>query len=584
LVSVNREGVSALSRGASQTTTPAFPSVEKKEVKPLRKSSDSPSSSAKLDSKPMCSVRVKCRVPGWRDKSGRKLIARLVPPKEWKVATKRAKAQAAKRQADEAASLSASSVSVSPKKAVKPAVLEAAAIEILQSRLIRSEALLGKKKVDATTKPPVAAAKSNESPKTTKKAPSRKHKIKEGSTHFSSSVSAATAAAAPVDTPTTRYFDSFHIPSYQLLHSAILEPAATPSKILDEHSLTRAQQRRLSQVLYSKILHPSLSPTERRSLLANEINSAIQSLDSARTAKQMAVAQEIRKEIQALQAIYQKDLETVPEVANTAGLWHWTETYFREIKKEDVYEVLDSFVVASAGVDDGFYDDGKLWGSLLPPVNVYKARECGSDEETSNVVEESPLFESLQSLLVEVDGSDDDSDDDDELIANLPPFSVEQLIHGPDCIESSSDDEALLDVSKLSLEQRTFIQLRAAGLIDSSVSPSKTPIFVEEDVSLRKRSPLAATSVDEAIERMKADLTKCQSEASAAASELERVALAYASESSKRKRKKREQETILTKYNELLKVQKEKEQREKKVRVSGRVKTGPNKFADLMPW
>jgi hypothetical protein len=298
----------------------------------------------------------------------------------------------------------------------------------------------------------------------------------------------------------------------------------------------------------------------------------------------MAVAQEIRKEIQALQAIYQKDLETVPEVANTAGLWHWTETYFREIKKEDVYEVLDSFVVASAGVDDGFYDDGKLWGSLLPPVNVYKARECGSDEETSNVVEESPLFESLQSLLVEVDGSDDDSDDDDELIANLPPFSVEQLIHGPDCIESSSDDEALLDVSKLLLEQRTFIQLRAAGLIDSSVSPSKTPIFVKEDVSLRKRSPLAATSVDEAIERMKADLTKCQSEASAAASELERVALAYASESSKRKRKKREQETILTKYNELLKVQKEKEQREKKVRVSGRVKTGPNKFADLMPW
>jgi hypothetical protein len=195
------------------------------------------------------------------------------------------------------------------------------------------------------------------------------------------------------------------------------------------------------------------------------------------------------------------------------------------------------------------------------------------------------LFDCLQSLLLEVDGSDgeDSSCNDDELLSDLPPFTIEQLINGPDSIESSSDETMLLDVSGLFLEQRTYIQLRAAGLIDTSMSLSKLPRLVE-DVATRKRSPLTTTSdVDDVIEKMKKDLTKLQKESFSASSALQRVSLAFATQSSKRMRREREQESILMKYSDLQREQ--KEQREKR-RVSGRVKTGPNKFdgTNWLPW
>jgi hypothetical protein len=306
--------------------------------------------------------------------------------------------------------------------------------------------------------------------------------------------------------------------------------------------------------------------------------------------KQIAKAQEIQKEVMALESIYKQDLETVPETANTIGLWHWLEeaNYFREVKKEDVHDTLHVVISPSFEVDDDVYDDGKLWGDLLPPVNVHSiGQDCGrTAEEKPSAMEQSPLFDCLQSLLVEVDGSgdEDSSCNDDDLFSNIPPFTMEQLINGPDSTGSSSDETLMLDVSELSLEQRTYIQLRAAGLIDTSMSSSTAPRLVEEDVTSRKRSaPTSTSDVEEVIERMKQDLTKLQTETSTAASALQRVALSFASQSSKRKRREREQESILSKYRHLQMEQ--REQRDKR-RVSVRVKTGPNKFdgTNWLPW
>ena len=83
-------------------------------------------------------------------------------------------------------------------------------------------------------------------------------------------------------------------------------------------------------------------------------------------------------------------------------------------------------------VDD---DVSSEWGRLSTIKSVTStnvADDQQKDEEKTT--EPSPLFDRLQSLLVEVDeGSDSDcnDDDDDHLISNLPSFSPEEFIHGP---------------------------------------------------------------------------------------------------------------------------------------------------------
>jgi hypothetical protein len=127
----------------------------------------------------------------------------------------------------------------------------------------------------------------------------------------------------------------------------------------------------------------------------------------------------------------------------------------------------------------------------------------------------------------------------------------------------------MLDVSELSLDQRTYLQLRAAGLIDTSAIPSKSPNLVE------KAPTLNYTQVDDVIRQMKSDLSKLESTNCSAASALQHVSLLDASKSLKRKKQAREEEAMLSKYRDM---KKEKKDQQDTRRVSGRVKNGPNKF------
>eukprot|EP00804_Cyclotella_cryptica_P023683 CCRYP_019317-RA/>CCRYP_019317-RA protein AED:0.10 eAED:0.10 QI:2043/1/1/1/1/1/2/414/620 len=592
LLSVDREGVSAILPASASTISPPTTFVktctENKDATSENKSGfKSAATGNKMDHKPMVSVRIKVRVTGWRDKSGRKLVARFKPPKAWKVATKRAKKLAlSKRHEEEAANICASGVSLplsvaTPRKPVNPATTEAVAAEILQSRLLKPTASTETKMGDAK-KSPSDEITTNETSKTMKKL-SRKRK-KENTTQSSSPASASPKCSAPksADIP---LHDSFHIPSYEPLHTAVTGPSSSESSKISNsnpYSLSCDQQQHIDQVQHTKILHPPLSPTERRTILINEISSTILRLENAQMSKQISKAQEIQEEVKALETIYKQDLETVPEMANTIGLWHWLEetNYFREVKKEDVYNSLHFVVGDSFGVDD----DVKLWGALLPPLNVHPNDQdfASDEEETSDAIERLPLFDCLQSLLVEVDGSDDDDDgscNDDELLSDVPPFTEEQLISVPEGIETSPDETMMLDVSALSLDQRTYIQLRVAGLIDTPMSPSTLPRLTS-----RKRSTLTcANDVDDVLERMMKDLTKLYTGTSSIVSALERVAVSCASQTSNRKRLEREQESILMKYSDL---QKEQTEHRDKRRVSGRVKTGPNKFdgTNWLPW
>jgi hypothetical protein len=556
LVTISRNEIEdVLTRVDRNGIRELLPSVNtKNESQPLTAKS---SGTSKL----IVSVKVKLRVQGWRDKSGRRLVCRMKPPKEWKVASKRAKNLAIKRQEEEAAAIKA--------RMVNPAILKAAAAELLQSRKLAQD----KQVVTSKIKIASPEKKKTDSADATKKTPSRKRKsatIASASGTESSRTESSTTAELVSTTP---FFDIFHIPNYTP-QRAILSPAPILSTkvIQDEHSLSHAQQLRLIQVLHTKILHPSLLPTERRTLLANEISSTIQRLESARANKQIAKAQAIQREIKALEDIYKKDLETVPEVANTVGFWHWLEeaAYFRDIKKEDVFDALD--VLPSALPPTAVVEDGKFWGSL-PPVKVNV--QTVNDDQGTNAVEQSPLFDSLQSLLVEVEGSDDEYDEE-ELLADLPSFTTEQLLHGPNHDGSSEDEDCLLDVSKLTLDQRTYLQLRAVGLVDTSALPSGPPRLIEAETPPQKRPFCGANNMDEVIQKMKSDLSELETTNYSVAAGLKHSALLHVAQSSKR-RKQTQHESIINKYNEF---KKEQIQQRDKRRVSGRVKSGPAKFDD----
>jgi hypothetical protein len=285
--------------------------------------------------------------------------------------------------------------------------------------------------------------------------------------------------------------------------------------------------------------------------------------------------------------------------------------YFKEIdEKDDVKQELEDCLLMKRHDDEGgdtleeesetleskgrvVSEEGTYWGSSMKRRRV-STGGYGDDEEekeeespeSNDNVESSPLFDRLQSLLVEVDGSDDEdeNDDDDDLIASLPPFSTNEFIHGPssssgrDGNDVAHDNKEMIDVSALSLDQRTFIQLRAAGLINAKTHPSRV---------LKKRGASSSSipensdgeSISLILQRMKSRLTSLQNESHVDIKTLQRKALLHVKQASERKQKEREDDAVLSKYRQL-----QKEQKEEKKRSSSRAKAGSNKFRDGEEW
>jgi hypothetical protein len=117
-----------------------------------------------------------------------------------------------------------------------------------------------------------------------------------------------------------------------------------------------------------------------------------------------------------------------------------------------------------------------LWGSISEENTNSRN---GNDQNGNKAI--SPLYEKrLQSLLVEEDSGDDneetdDDDDDYDILTKLSSYSPEEskgLIGlGNTIDEIKNGDIATLDLSALTLDQRTYIQLCSAGLIDTKQTP-----------------------------------------------------------------------------------------------------------------
>jgi hypothetical protein len=271
--------------------------------------------------------------------------------------------------------------------------------------------------------------------------------------------------------------------------------------------------------------------------------------------------------------------------------------YFKEFEeKDEVHQELEDFLHEEEEEERFeskgrvFLEEGSFWGSSgLPEKRRVSAAVSsdGSEDKEQNLIsndqiDPSPLFDRLQSLLVEVDGSDDEHDEDDDgLIASLPQFSSSQFINGP-AGDDSDDNKDMIDVSALTLDQRTYIQLHAVGLIHTTTTPPSSV--------LKRALPSASTrekgeSIGLILKEMKMRLSNLQSKSNyMKVKALQRKALLHAKQVPERKQRDREEDVILAKYNQLQKIQ--KEQKEERKRISSRAKAGSTKFdgEDWLPW
>ena len=513
---------------------------------------------------PVIGVKVKVRVTGWREKSGAKLTARLWCPLGWRVALNKAN-------------------------------LEAETLRVTAAAISNASAASSPASTPVSTKSTTS---------------SRKRKAKEASSSTSSGPSATNKGGAAAAANNRGSVSKIVVPFISGHHDEENDQEKQEKQEKKHHQEQQQhQESSIIQSLYNKILRPSNTPTQRRELLANEISSTLSRLESARLTNQWTKARKVQVQMKALESVYKDDIDIVPDMCNTIGMWRWMEhtNYFKEIdEKDDVKQELEDCLGEHDDKGDTVEEESETleskgrivseevtyWGSRsgsLKRRRVSSVGHCDEEEshESNDNVESSPLFDRLQSLLVEVDGSDDEdeNDDDDDLIASLPPFSTNEFIYGPSSSsggggnDDAHDNKEMIDVSALSLDQRTFIQLRAAGLINAKTHPSQV---------LKKRGFSSSSipadnsdgeSISLILQRMKSRLTSLQNESHVDIKTLQRKALLHVKQASERKQKEREDDAVLSKYRQL-----QKEQKEEKKRSSSRAKAGSNKFRDGEEW
>ena len=707
---------------------------QNQEMERLGKRADAFTTDIVTTTNPIILIKVKVKMSGWRDKPS-KLIARLLCPRRWRVASKRG--------AEFNAAATAGAPPPTPLLTAIPpldlsfadrATLETAACEVLRFDLIpkKMTTIISTGGTDASpttssslvtvnevtvmetltdSSSPISTSRpvSADSTKTVvfvkrglnsvvsdqkevvkKKTKKMRSKLNEESVsaaivssslstaasmtpgHPLSSASTVNAFANKKKVVATPLVSMPHVPGYHQI----------PKEDEDNEDIYRQERHRLVLALYGSILQPAITPTERRSILASEISLTMARLKKQHERKQKQIhasdnskryrMETIDREILDLQATYLDDLEIMPETCSTFGLWKYMakSNYFDVLEKdEDVFIGLEGiFQPEVMAKEDELLDEREVgeycWGRLprtLPArilaktATTYFLEEEGDGENSAkgNVTENgdfesaasSPIYERLQSLLVEEDDwstssdivdrdggvSDEDDDDDDNLLASLSSYSPEEFIHGPkkyDDIElkeenssSTSDisftkDKATLDLSALTLDQRTYIQLCAAGLVDRKLMPFSG--FVSSSSSSSDESPPSfakritfddddddAEPVDVILQKMMDKLSSLNAEMNARVAKVQRMALSHvnaveaaattlistqpslsSSTCQRNKDEENDDETLILSKYKRLEIHQRKEKQRQDVRTSGRVKMGSNKFDDdeWLPW
>lgn len=299
----------------------------------------------------------------------------------------------------------------------------------------------------------------------------------------------------------------------------------------------------------------------------------------------------LEKQNQALQKIVDDD-DLV--ALNTTTLWKWADKscYLSDFTEQDIRDLLV--------FQPEIHLEHLRWEGAYTNTNMKPQQQ---QQKPPPVVQES-LYERLQSLLVDVENDDDDDIDDDaeeeeEVSEDDELWEVRKDTPPND----TADDKDLLDLRELSLEERAYLQLRAAGLLDESRPPpdsdddddeEKDDDYDDDDhdnkehenggkVKLEdlkgdddKDDDDDSSVFDELLQRMKLDLRRIDGMNNSRMAFLEFSATAHLELSKRTKLQEDRNGQLISKYNQLLKKQKENKR-------SARQKL-PRKDEDWVPW
>lgn len=368
------------------------------------------------------------------------------------------------------------------------------------------------------------------------------------------------------------------------------------------------------------------TPSERRRQIVEAISSKAKLLEGELVAKDAAQSAKLDVQAKELDEIVQND-EFV--MCNTRVMWSWFEksSYLKEFTKDDIQEVLrHAWQPELGGWDIDWHEADPM--TVKGPVDGKRAKEeWGADvrannkKRTHSAVSSSPLFDRLQSLLVEEEGSDEESADegdghDIDAITDryendksgatasahhtvIPVTPSGMVTPTPSSTPPSSNN--VLDLSELSLDQRTYIQLRSLRLVDAPFLPSASPAVVEDycsasddedevvspdnsaQTNLRDLTPARSlkenkNDLDKVLCAMQADLFSIHHETNSRTASLQSAANMHLAELDRVRRMEEEDAVVITKYQQLM-----KKQNETKKAAAARAKSS-KKGEDWIPW
>lgn len=227
---------------------------------------------------------------------------------------------------------------------------------------------------------------------------------------------------------------------------------------------TASSAARSSATTKEQLSYVNMKPARRRKHIADLLARTAGEIEKANLQLLDARRETEYREQSSLHKLVQDD--AVP-VSHTTGMWKWLELsgYFKQGSESEIRRMLDDVrspeVLHSA-------NDTTLFGDYNDQKMAALSGSGKSDPTTSN---DASIFDRLQSLLVEEDG---DNGDEDEDAMEQDDDPEEQVDYEFDCEELYTVAETL-DMSKLSLEERSFLHLLSFGLGDELATPPQLP-------------------------------------------------------------------------------------------------------------
>jgi len=283
--------------------------------------------------------------------------------------------------------------------------------------------------------------------------------------------------------------------------------------------------------------YADLSPDARRGRITNLITNHALSLEACQNENNESRRKTLEKQHQMLQKVVDND-DLIQ--LNTMTLWKWIDKarYYSDFTKKDIQ---DSMMFQPEANDHGWQlrkQDNKI-------KDLRYSRESLSDR--------------LHALLVDINSDGEDGEDiDDE-------WDDENDIEsswGETNNEAKGTDSAILDISSLTIEERTYLYLRSSGLIDESFplpnSPSnKSQEETDEDGDENVVAVTDLVEFENLIQKMKSDVSSMDQLNNSRMRFMKYSANIHLTTMEKTKQEEEHNSQLISKYNHLMKRQKE---------------------------